>query len=44
VRCAVEIQRGMAERNVDVPAERRICGEPALLALRLISCCNACRA
>jgi len=24
VRCAVEIQRGMAERNVDVPAERRI--------------------
>src|SRR5215469_12329080 len=24
VRCAVEIQRGMAERNLDVPAERRI--------------------
>src|SRR6516162_1918474 len=24
VRCAVEIQRGMAERNVEVPAERRI--------------------
>ena len=24
VRCAVDIQRGMAERNVDVPAERRI--------------------
>ena len=24
VRCAVEIQRGMAERNADVPAERRI--------------------
>ena len=24
VRCAVDIQRGMAERNVEVPAERRI--------------------
>src|SRR5271154_7593886 len=24
VRCAVEIQRGMAERNIGVPAERRI--------------------
>jgi hypothetical protein len=24
VRCAVEIQRGMAERNADVPAEKRI--------------------
>src|SRR5712692_8794515 len=24
VRCAVEVQRGMAERNADVPAERRI--------------------
>src|SRR5690349_16103064 len=24
VRCAVEIQRGMAERNAEVPAERRI--------------------
>ena len=24
VRCAVEIQRGMAERNVEVPADRRI--------------------
>ena len=24
VRCAVEIQRGMAERNADIPAERRI--------------------
>jgi adenylate cyclase len=24
VRCAVEIQRGMAERNLEVPAERRI--------------------
>ncbi|HET7382111.1 MAG TPA: tetratricopeptide repeat protein [Pseudolabrys sp.] len=24
VRCAVDIQRGMAERNVDVPADRRI--------------------
>jgi adenylate cyclase len=24
VRCAVEIQRGMAERNIEVPAERRI--------------------
>jgi TolB-like protein/Flp pilus assembly protein TadD len=24
VRCAVEIQRGMVERNVDVPADRRI--------------------
>ena len=24
VRCAVEIQRGMAERNADVPADRRI--------------------
>ncbi len=24
VRCAVEIQRGMAERNADVPAQRRI--------------------
>ena len=24
VRCAVDIQRGMAERNVDVPSERRI--------------------
>src|SRR5512141_2942262 len=24
VRCAVDIQRGMAERNADVPAERRI--------------------
>src|SRR4029078_9660095 len=24
VRCAVEIQRGMLERNVDVPADRRI--------------------
>ena len=24
VRCAVEIQRGMAERNADVPPERRI--------------------
>src|SRR6266568_3372793 len=24
VRCAVEIQRGMAERNIDVPIERRI--------------------
>jgi len=24
VRCAVDVQRGMAERNVDVPADRRI--------------------
>src|SRR5213595_1185958 len=24
VRCAVEVQRGMAERNSDVPVERRI--------------------
>ena len=24
VRCAVDIQRGMAERNVDVPADRRV--------------------
>src|SRR5260370_26350341 len=24
VRCAVELQRGMAERNAEVPAERRI--------------------
>src|SRR5713101_7058726 len=24
VRCAVEVQRDMADRNVDVPAERRI--------------------
>jgi adenylate cyclase len=24
VRCAVDIQRGMAERNVEVPADRRV--------------------
>jgi adenylate cyclase len=24
VRCAVEVQRGVAERNIDIPAERRI--------------------
>jgi adenylate cyclase len=37
VRCAVEVQRGMIDREPDVAEERRICGPSASMARQPIS-------